>query len=207
MFSKAPVSPTLMQVDWVDPDQWLPYMPGFVLCKWLELGAAKGRGTLNSDSCLVLSKLRGTLLVVIPLLHCLSFLFRFFSKRFCRSMIAYTWLLWSACKTLTIWKRSRIEMVQILSNSFQVGFWCHVDTWCGLLKGSLCLGSCQNCEDAANAHDSSPDAQCQADILAISAADAFFSTVYNKRQSFEHQGSKIWIGCQDASENPLQWID
>ena len=42
------------------------------------------------------------------------------------------------------------------------------------LKGSLRLGSCQNCEDAANAADSSPDAQqCQADILAISAADLF----------------------------------
>ena len=51
-----------MQVDGVDPNQWLPYMPGLAFCKWLQLGAAKGRGTLDSDSCLVLSKLRGTLL-------------------------------------------------------------------------------------------------------------------------------------------------
>ena len=61
---------------------------------------------------------------------------------------------------------------QILSNFFDVMLILIVDA---ALKGSLCLGSCQTCEDAANAADSSPDApQCQADILAISAADVFF---------------------------------
>ena len=75
------------------------------------------------------------------------------------------------------------------------------------LKGSLCLGSCQNREDAANTADSSPDAQCQADILAISAAEkGFFSiAIINgnlsniKGQRFESDARmllKIHRGCK-----------
>ena len=66
------------------------------------------------------------------------------------------------------------DLVQFFSS--YCSFWCWnlkklVDA---ALKGALCLGSCLNCEDAANAADSTPDApQCQADILAISAADLF----------------------------------
>ena len=37
MFSTAPVSPNLMQVDWADPNQSLPYMPGLVLANGLNL--------------------------------------------------------------------------------------------------------------------------------------------------------------------------
>ena len=64
--------PNLMQVGYINRSKSMAAIharscPG----KWLELGAAKGRGTLDSYSCVVLSKLRGTLLVIIPLLHSL----------------------------------------------------------------------------------------------------------------------------------------
>ena len=71
-----------MQVGYIDPNQWLPYMPGLVLYKWLELGAAKGRGTLGSYSCVVPSKLTGTLSVIIPSATIAALLVFFFFEHF-----------------------------------------------------------------------------------------------------------------------------
>lgn len=101
-------------------------MPGLVLCRWLETGAAKGRGTTDSNTCAVLSKWTYTLSIIIPntvpFLHCLCWCSSelFLSKCFCQSMITYTRLLLSAWNNLTPWIWSRIEMA----------FWCHVETCC-----------------------------------------------------------------------------
>ena len=150
-------------------------MPGLVLCNWLELRAAKGRGSLDSYSCVVPSKLNRNAFSYHCCIACVAFFFWKLSKCFCRSMINYTWLLLSGWNSLTRWTWSRIEMVQICTVqilSKQCSSWfLMLKLVDAALKGSFCPASCLNCEDAA---DSSPDApQCQADILAISAADLF----------------------------------
>ncbi len=91
------------------------------------------------------------------------------SKCFYRSMITCTWLLLSGWNSLTMWKWSRIGMVQILSNLLQTGFWCHVETCCGCRTQSISMPRIlpkptvrtQSFDCAANAADSSPDAQCR----------------------------------------------
>ena len=76
------------------------------------------------------------------------------SSAFCRSMITYTWLLLSRWNNLTMWKWSRIEMVQILS--IFSSWFLMLKLVDAALKASFIL------EDAANAADSSPDApHCQ----------------------------------------------
>ena len=165
--------PNLMQVGYINRSKSMAAIharscPG----KWLELGAAKGRGTLDSYSCVVLSKLRGTLLVIIPLLHSLHTLGKdlWFSHCVFSCFLAFNFTMfhpvldtsdvWYSClglsklrgtllvvipllhclhffshfpsafvgpwlyltpigwNSLTMWKGSRIEMVQILSNVF-----------------------------------------------------------------------------------------
>ena len=129
--------------------------------------------------------------------HTMAALLVFFIPEKIPSAFVGPWLPIPDGTVLQQWKWSRIEMDRSCLIFFDVMVILVVDA---ALKGSLCLGSCQTCEDAANAADSSPDApQCQANILAISAADVFFSIVYDKQQSFNRQGSKIWIGFQDAS--------
>ena len=170
-------------------------MPSLVLCKWLELGAAKGRGTLDSYSCVVF----------------VFFVANF--KCFCRSMITYTWLLLSRWNNLTMWKWSRIEMVQILS--IFSSWFLMLKLVDAALKASFIL------EDAANAADSSPDAphcqhlsniRCGFVCLALNFVSCFFSSIGicgNLSNIFQiskckklNIGQRFWIGCQDASENP-----
>ena len=166
-----------MQVDQIDPNQWLPYMPGLVLSQWLELGAAKRRGTLDSYSRVVPSKWTGKLLGSYHC--CIAYCFSKNSQCFCRSMVSYTW--WNS---LTMWKWRRIEMVQILSNFFQAGFWFWNLLWMPhskifmpqILPRPKPTARTQFIDCAANTADSSPAAQCgnaKQTSSAISAAVVF----------------------------------
>ena len=77
-------------------------------------------------SCLGLSKLRGTHLVVIPLLHCLYCPLKTFSKCFCRSMIipdSYRVEHSYNVKTKQNWDGA--DLVQF----FQASFWCWSLLW------------------------------------------------------------------------------
>ena len=117
--------------------------------------------------------------------------------------------------SLTMWKWSRIEMVQILSNFlFQASFWCWnlIKLADAALKGSFCLRCCLNCEDAANVSWFSPDAAMPSRHLSniccgfvCLAVILFSNIVYQINSKSSRQRSKIWIGCQDVSENPSRF--
>ena len=149
-------------------------MPGLVLCKWLELRAAKGRGTLDSYSCVVPAKLNRNVFSYHTIAALLVLLFfENFPSAFVGPWLPIPDSYWAGGTVLQYGHEAELRWyryVQILSKKSSIWFLVLklVDA---ALKGSFCLGSCLNCEDAA---DSSPDApQCQGDVLAISAADLF----------------------------------